>query len=89
MDNEKKYKKSNVVLLKYNKNKFELDENELELKKKLIKIDNKLKSIEKVITSVDKESPDLVFTTEAFQILVESIAISAAVDIITDYFDLE
>ena len=89
-DDKKNSKNSNLILLKFNKNEeIELTEEEIELKKKLNKIEDKFNSMEKVILSINNEQPDTLFNSDAFNILIGSIAITAAIRVIADYFDVD
>lgn len=89
---KKKSKNNNLILLKSlmedSNKKDELTEREEELKKRFMDIEVKLKSIEKVLSSVSGEQPDTIFTSEAFQMLVESIAITAAVGAVAEYLEI-
>lgn len=91
-NSKKKSKDNNLILLKSiieeKRKKSELTEQEMQLKKRLTEIERKLESIEKVISSVSHESPDTIFSSEAFQMLVESIAVTAAVGAIAEYLEI-
>ena len=93
-DNSKynKSKNNKMILIKSiledNERKNELNEKEIELKQRLIDIDNKLESIEKVVTVIGCDKPNTIFSSDAFQMLVESIAITAAIGVVAEYLDI-
>lgn len=90
-NDDKKSKNNNLILLQSlldEKKGPELNEKEQELKDKLIDIEDRLNSVENVILAVGKERDDSLFNSEAFSLLVGSIAISAAINVIAEYFDV-
>ncbi|MFW6008582.1 MAG: hypothetical protein ACOCP8_04875 [archaeon] len=86
-----KDKKNKFVLLNFNKEKSEitLNDEEKELKQQLLEIENKLDSIDKVTKVINDEKPDSIFKTEAFDMLVSSVAITAAVYVVAEYLGVE
>lgn len=91
--NNKNGKNNNLILLKSimeeNGKLIELSENEIELKEKLVNIENKLISIEKIIASINNDKDNNIYNSEAFGILLNSIAITAAVNVIAEYFNID
>ena len=91
-NSNKKSKNNNLILIKSiieaNEKKSELTDREKELQKRLLEIDDKLKSIEKVISTVNDKDPNTIFASEAFEMLIESIAITASIEIIANYFEI-
>jgi hypothetical protein len=89
-DDKKKCKNNNLILLELIKeNKItELDEKEIELKNKLTYIENKLESVKKTMKSIAEDNNDS-FYSDSFDILVGSIAMTAAISTIAEYFDIK
>lgn len=86
-------KKPNLIVLKNiieeNNKRYQFNEEETEFKKKLINIESKLDSIDKVTASIKQENDETIFATDAFKMLVESIAITAAMAAVAEYFDVD
>ena len=90
-DDDKKSKNKNIILLESLKKecKIELTEEEQKLKEKLCNIENKLESVEKVILDINNTIPDTPFDSETFIMLVGSIAITAAINVVAEYFEID
>jgi len=92
-DNNKKNSKNNgLVLIKFpeKENKFiELNEEENLLKEKLLEIEYKLNSIDNIIFAVKEENSDTMFDSEVFNTIIGSIAISAAISVVAEYFNIK
>ena len=65
-----------------------LSEKEIELEKKLLEIEDRFESLEYVITKMNQDKASTMFDSETFSILVGSIAITAAIGVVAEYFDL-
>ncbi|MFW6242950.1 MAG: hypothetical protein ACOC2W_02230 [bacterium] len=90
-NNRKNSKKNKLLLLKFNQDdkKIKLTENELKLKEKLLDIEDKLSSIDKITETIEQEKDDTIFKTEAFDMLVSSVAITAAVYTVAEYLGVD
>jgi enoyl-[acyl-carrier-protein] reductase (NADH) len=83
--------KDNFKVLKFqqdNNEKIELNSKEKEIKNKLVEIDDKFSSIQRVISSIKNDNRDTIYNIETFDILIESIAMTAATNKISEYFDI-
>lgn len=90
-NDKKNSKNQNLILLESLKKEksIVLSEEEVELKDKLLEIESKLESVEKIIVKMNQDKPDTMFDSETFTILVGSIAITAAISVVADYFNLD
>lgn len=81
--------KDKLVLLRTITNDLtkELSEEEIDLREKLVEIETKLKSVEKVITNIAKDSKTI-YDSEAFSLLIESIAITSAISVVAEYLNV-
>jgi hypothetical protein len=86
-------KKPSLIILKNiideNNKKYQLNEEEQQFKNKLVNIEAKLESIDKVTASIKQENDETIFANDAFKMLVESIAITAAMAAVAEYFDVD
>ena len=89
VDETKKSKKHNLILLESIKGKLILNEKEEILKNELINIEDKLNSFENIIEGIYQDNPDTIYSTSSFNSLIGSVAIAKAIEIIEDYFELK
>jgi hypothetical protein len=69
--------------------KIELTPEQLELKEKFLEIDRKIGILEETLTSVLNENANSIFAEEVIENLIGLSAITAANDIIGEYFGIE
>ena len=93
MSNKKNSKNNNLILLQSIKDEiFEellLNEEQEELKQKLLSIEKKLESVEKVVENISKFNRESIYNSNAFNMIVGSIAITAAIGTIAEYFGVK
>lgn len=91
MSKDRKDNKNNLILLKNDKKAEirQLNDNENDLKKKLLDIEKKIDSIDNVIESIKLDHTGTIYESDAFDMLVSSVAITAAVYAIAEYLDIE
>lgn len=88
---EKQDIKNRIVLL-HDSSKTEekkvLTEEEKKIKDKLLEIEAKIDSLENVLNAVSEEKVDTVFCDKIFGSVVSTIAITAATNVIAEYFNV-
>lgn len=82
------YEKAATKVYNILKNKIELSDEELELKQKLEEIDKKIDGLARVAIKISKKNKNSLCNEEIFDSISTAIAISAATDIVCNYFGI-